>query len=135
MRTFGSLSLLVANLFAPAIAAEWKLVAQNTDANIYIDAQSIKRRGAVVEYWQLMDFNRAKTNRSGLEYRSMKSQYEADCVRRELRMTFVTVYTGGGGQGGVVDYGPAKEQFRPVVPGTSLELLSRFVCTADKVKP
>ena len=82
----------------------------------------------MVEYWQLLDFNTPKVNRKGFSYRSMKSQFQMNCAKREVKMIFTVVYSEAFGKGGVVDQGPVKESNRPVVPGSSAEAIYATAC-------
>jgi|EBPBiocorrection_1091918.scaffolds.fasta_scaffold105269_2 hypothetical protein len=109
-------------------ASTWKLAVQNQEASFYLDAASITRNGSVVEYWQLLDFNTPKVNRKGFSYRSMKSQFQMNCAKREVKMIFTVVYSEAFGKGGVVDQGPVKESNRPVVPGSSAEAIYATAC-------
>ena len=86
----------------PAYGA-WVEVSIDAEAGqtVYIDPESIRRRGDIAEMWALYDSQTAQPA-VGKSYLSRKVQTEYDCTQNMKRMVSVTEYSGNMGSGNVV---------------------------------
>ena len=96
LSTFLTLSSL------PAYGA-WVEVNVNAEADqrVYVDPESIRRRGDIAEMWALYDSQTAQPA-VGKSYLSRKVQTEYDCTQYMKRMVSVIEYSGNMGSGDVV---------------------------------
>lgn len=65
---------------SPTAHAEWTLVAESSDASVYLDYSTIKRFQGTVRVWELFDNPKgAKSPDGKLLYKSSKTLEEFDC--------------------------------------------------------
>jgi hypothetical protein len=99
--------LLLVSLFvltsAPAYG-EWMLVDRYDQfgMSLYVDPDTIRRRGDVVDMWALYDYKDPQPRRSGDSYSSRKVQSEYNCTHKVRRMLRVEEFSGHMGNGKVV---------------------------------
>jgi len=97
--------LLVALLILSSVPAygEWVEVSVNVEAGqtVYVDPDTIRRKGDMVEMWALYD-NKTPQPAVGDAYLSRKVQSEYDCTQEMRRMLSVTEFSGNMGSGKVV---------------------------------
>ena len=96
------LLILLALSSAPAYG-EWVEVSVNveTGEKVYVDPDTIRRKGDIVEMWALYDHKTAQST-VGAAYSSRKVQNEYDCAQEMKRMVNVTEYSGNMASGKVV---------------------------------
>ena len=108
--------------------AEWVLVdANNSGETVYVDPDTIRRKGDLVKMWALYDF---KTIQAvwDTSFFSRESQREYDCIEERTRRLALTYFSGNMGSGTVV-YSDADEQkWEPVQPGSVGEALRKVAC-------
>jgi surface-adhesin protein E len=107
----------------PAEEDWWRLYHTNPEAGkLYYDTQSIMREENVVDVWSKFVPDRID------KVSSLKNQVRFDCRRRKWKiLTSITSYS----DGAVVEL-PQKNNYEPIVPGSSSEVLSNEVCIGDK---
>jgi surface-adhesin protein E len=99
--------LLLLSLFVltstPA-SGEWVLVDRNDQLgmSVYVDPDTIRRRGDMVDMWALYDYRETQTRRSGDPYSSRKVQSEYMCTEKVKRLIKVEEFSGHMGSGEVV---------------------------------
>jgi hypothetical protein len=97
-------------------AAAWIKLFDEPDGGIrYVDTQSIRKTGSVVNVWQMTDY---KKNPDGDPYLSTKFQVEFDCGKRMVRNLHFVTYSGNLGKGNVVYDRSLDAKWKPIVPGT-----------------
>lgn len=132
VRYHAELSSLIAVLLlsvGPAYA-EWVLVDKDDQREriVYIDPDTIRRNGDVVELWALLDFQTIQTAPSP-PYLSVKAQREIDCAKERIRLLAMTAFSGNMGSGEVVyRYSDSNDQGISVEPDSVAESLLYFVC-------
>jgi hypothetical protein len=86
----------------PAYGA-WVEVSVNAEAGqtIYVDPDSIHRKGEIAEMWALYD-NKTAQSTAGKAYLSRKVQYEYHCTQEMRRMLSFTDFSHNMGNGNVV---------------------------------
>jgi len=129
---FSSLGLLLTPLLlsvGPAYA-EWMLIYQDTQLGltIYVDPDTIRRKGEVVKWWELYDFKTIQTL-GDESYLSIKGQHEYDCAEELNRSLTRRWFSGNMGSGKVL--GPSsfpEQKWVPVEPASIGQFLWKFAC-------
>ncbi|TKB93880.1 MAG: hypothetical protein E8D41_04805 [Nitrospira sp.] len=111
---------------APAYA-EWVEVGITDEATVYVDPDTIRRKGDLVKMWYLHDF---KTTQTVLKksYLSSRSQDEYDCTEDRHRALASTSFSGNMGSGKVRSSYSIKGKWEPVLPGTLTQTLWKVAC-------
>ncbi len=95
------ITLLV--LSSGSVHAEWVAVEKNNDLagilTVYVDPDTIRRKGNLVTMWQLIDFKTMQGGRSPSRFSSTKIQKEFDCAEERLRLLALTNFWGNMGTG------------------------------------
>jgi len=110
--------------------AEWLLVDKDDhhEYDVYVDPDTIRRNGEVVQMWALLDFETSQTEPSP-PYLSVKAQREIDCTEERIRLLAMVAFSGNMGSGEVVyRYSDSNDQGISVEPGSVAESLWTFVC-------
>jgi hypothetical protein len=123
--------LILVTLLAPAIAqAEWvRLVSVGEgEVTVYVDPDSIKREGNVVEFVTLFDYATVRTL-SGAPFQSATMQDEIDCAAKQSRTLSVSSHSEPMAGGHVVStatggYVP----WTPIDPQGIFSAIFKFVC-------
>ena len=108
--------------------AEWVSVAEADDGmTVYVDRDTIRRKGNLVEMWLLYDY---KTVRAGEQHHivSVKMQSEYDCPEERFRTRAILEYSGNMGRGKVVFTDSNKGTWKPVAPGSPAQALLKVAC-------
>jgi hypothetical protein len=109
--------------------AEWVLTSGDDDVGlkVYVDPESIRRKGNLAKMWQLYDYKTVQTV-AGDSLLSIKRYNEFDCVEPRTRMLAYTWFSGNMATGKVVYSTPDEQQWEPVVPRTINRALWKVVC-------
>ena len=110
------------------VYAKWVLVAGNEEAKFYVEINSIKQKGNIVTYWELLDYSSMQTW-NNLNYFSAKQKYETNCNTEDSAILYINYYSENMGSGKSV-YAIRQEQkdFQPNIPDTSGYTIYKFVC-------
>lgn len=68
---------------------------------MYVDTDTIRRKGDMVNWWELMDRKTVRTV-AGTWFLSVKAQHEFDCAEERHRSLTFTDFSGNMGNGNVV---------------------------------
>jgi len=132
VRYHAELPLLIAVLLmsvGPAYA-DWVFVDKDNHPEyvVYVDPDTIRRNGEVVELRALLDFETTQTVPSP-PYLSVKAQREINCAEERIRLLAMTAFSGNMGSGEVVyRYSDSNDQGISVEPGSVAESLWNVVC-------
>lgn len=109
--------------------AEWVLASGNdkTGLLVYIDPDSIRRKGNLAKMWQLYDYKTIQTV-AGDSLLSMKRFNEYDCAEARTRTLGYTWFSGNMGNGNVVYSTPEVQQWEPVGSRTINHTLWKAAC-------
>ena len=112
------------------VYAGWELTSgdDETGLAVYVDPDTIRRKGNLVKMWQLYDYKTVQTV-AGDSLLSFKRYNEYDCTEERTRMLAYTWYSGNMGSGHVVYSTPDEQQWEPVVPGSINRALWRVACS------
>lgn len=121
------LSLLVLSI-EPAFA-EWILTSGDDEVGlkVYVDQESIRRKGNLAKMWQLFDYKTVQTV-AGDSFLSIKRYNEFDCLEVRTRMLAYTWFLGNMATGKVVYSTPYEQQWEPAVPRTINRALWKVAC-------
>jgi hypothetical protein len=109
--------------------AEWVLTSGDDEVGlkVYVDPESIRRKGNLAKMWQLYDYKTVQTV-AGDSLLSIKRYNEFDCVDARTRMLAYTWFSGNMATGKVVYSAPDEQQWEPVVPRTINRTLWKVAC-------
>ena len=124
------ITLLV--LSSGSVHAEWVAVEKNNELagimTVYVDPDTIRRKGNLVTMWQLYDFKAIQTV-AGDSLLSIKRYNEYDCTEERTRMLAYTWFSGNMGSGKVVYSTPNEQQWEPVIPRSINRTLWKVACS------
>ena len=113
------------------VCAEWVLVDGNEKAKVYVDPETIQRKGSLVTLWVLDDLQTVHTRGSD-RYLSSRAQEEHDCREQRFRVRTVANFSGRMGSGKEVYRSATESQWAPVPPGTLAQSVWRYACLTRK---
>ncbi len=113
---------------APAYA-EWVVFEKNRqiELTVYVDPDTIRRKGNLVKIWELFDFKTAQTE-EGLSHLSAKVQVEYDCAEERHRLVTLIQYSDNMGRGNVIYSDSTEYIWEPVAPDTIGQRMWKFAC-------
>lgn len=111
------------------VLAEWVLTSGDDESGltVYVEPDSIRRKGNLVKMWQLYDYKTVQTV-AGDSLLSIKRYNEFDCTEKRTRMLAYTWFSGNMASGKVVYSTPDEQQWEPVVPRTINRTLWNVAC-------
>jgi hypothetical protein len=121
--------LLIILLFlsnSPAYAEWVEIAATDYGMTVYVDSDTIRRKGDLVKMWSLLDYKTLQTDPGG-SYLSTKQQGEYDCAEERMRFHALTSFSGNMENGTVV-YNLDETKWIPVAPESRGQALWKFAC-------
>ena len=114
--------------YGPAYA-EWVAVyvIDQSGVTIYVDSDTIRRKGDRVTMWELIDF-KTPQSLAGISFLSLKKQSQYDCVEEQARRLTVTDFSGNMGNGEVVYIDSSEQKWSPVAPESAGQELWKLAC-------
>ena len=117
-------------MISTSVLAEWTSVTGSNDGDmtVYIDSETIKRKGNKVKIWSLIDY---KTVQETISYRYLSSVTlnEYDCEEEIKRMLDLHWYSGNMRQGDIVySIRNIKDEPESIVPGSLIEVVFKIAC-------
>jgi hypothetical protein len=94
---------------------------------IYVDSDTIRRKGDRVTMWELIDYKTIQTE-AGTSYLSARAQREYDCAGDLHRTLALTKLSGNMGAGTVILTNSDEQKWEPVDPGSIGKRLWKFAC-------
>jgi hypothetical protein len=108
--------------------AEWVAITKpQAEPSKYVDSDTIRRKGNVVKWWQLVDYKTVQTM-GGTSFLSAKIQMEFDCAEEQIRVLALSQFSGNMGSGEVVFSNFTKDEWEPVQPGSRGHTLWKVAC-------
>ena len=126
----GCLLLIILLVLSNGIVyAEWLLTSGNDESGlkVYIDPDSIRRKGNLAKMWQLYDYQTVQTV-AGDSLLSIKRFNEYDCTGELTRMLGYTWFSGNMGSGKVVYSTPEVQPWESVGSRTINHTLWKVAC-------
>lgn len=131
MKTITQNLLIMFLLTAQPALAEWIALegADSAEFDYFVDPSTSRKTQAGHEIFVLKN---AKT--PDQPWQSVKTQFEADCDKRQLHRLFTTRFSGPMGSGTISAHGDPSA-WAPVIPGTVSEAIFRMVCSHQAGQP
>ena len=109
--------------------ADWVYAARDSAATTYyVDPATVRRVGATVKMWHLIDYGEARMRDRGKPFFSTIVNVEYDCQAQRIRSLFVSSHTGNMERGDVVYLSSDPGEWGPVSPGSAEEFLWKIAC-------
>ena len=110
--------------------AEWELSSGDDEAGltVYVDRDTIRRKGNLVKMWQLYDYKTVQTV-AGDSLLSIQRHNEYDCTEERTRMLAYTWFSSNMGKGRVVYKTADEQQWEAIVPRSIDRSLWKVACS------
>lgn len=109
------------------VLAGWLLVDRNEKDAVYVDSESISRKGEVVRALVLDDLKTANTR--GLStFLSTRNQEEHDCSTQRFRLVEIERFAGNMATGQSIYKKAGESSWVPISRGTLAQSVWKFVC-------
>ena len=109
---------------APAYAVNWIYVGESSHNAVYFyDADTIRRSGNQVTFWEKTDNSRDKT----VKYREQKALRRVDCAERTFALIQATEYYSNG-KTEHYSWAPSEQKNNFIVPESIMEAMLEAVC-------
>lgn len=122
-----NLALMFILVVLPAFAG-WVKISEGVAVTVYVDPTTVRKSGGSTKAWYLYDYKENNGDQATGAYFSTKNQSEFNCIeatRRDLYSLFLAENMGAGKVVGTVSE-PTKQ--RPIVPGSVIEPVFKYVC-------
>ena len=111
--------------------AEWELVSNDNNSDIYADTATIRKKGNFVEMWRMRNYFEVQVESSGIKYRSSIMMTRYGCNDKTAGLVSWIDYSKEYGQGEPVLSVTQKKndiQDKPIVPGSVSETAWKIAC-------
>lgn len=123
------LLLIVLVLSGTPSYAEWVFVTTDGKGNtMYLDADSIRRKGNIAKVWVLLDTSIARETMEGVPFRSSRTLHQVDCGKERFRVVAFTLFSGNMGSGQLVASSQYMLEWERVPSEGSARRLLKLVC-------
>jgi len=130
---FGSLITLLLLSSGPAYA-EWLWIDNGKPGmTIYVNPDTIHRKGDRVKMWELYDFEKPE-HVADTSHLSFKMQHECDCTEGRLRVVAATFFSGNMGRGTVIYRSSVEREWESSPPGSVNHDLWEFACSKKRLQ-
>ena len=111
------------------VYAKWEKVVTDEEADFYVKTDSIKRKGYMVTFWEMLDF-KSTQKADGRPYLSLKMKNEINCDTEENKTLFLAPYSENLGYGmSLEQVNKPDKSFSSIVPDTIEYAIFKFVCS------
>jgi hypothetical protein len=114
-------------LFEPPDSPQWVKLAPTTNGDVYGDASTRGRTGAIALTWAMRDFKKAQETSDGARYLSTREKLQFDCDAKIMISWLVTTFSGRMGTGQIISSTKSPKRL-PVTAKD--EALRKFACAA-----
>lgn len=121
--------IILVVLTCEPVYAEWMPVSEieRLATTVFVDPDTIFRKGEVVKLWVLYDSKTAQFGRGG-PLLSTRAESEFDCIEERSRILALTDFSGNEGSGKVVYSNSDEQKWEPVIPGSVSQTLWKVAC-------
>lgn len=109
------------------VYAEWVLISLDEERAVYVDPDTVRRKGDLVKVWHLFDFKAVQTV-AGHKFLSMHLQSEFDCAEERFRQLAMTTFFGNMVSGDVTYTQSVEGAWDPIPPETTVQILWKLAC-------
>lgn len=125
--SFGLLLTLLLLSIGP-VYAEWVQIGiSESGMTVYVDPDTIRRKGDLVKMWTLYDYKTIQTE-TGDPFLSSRGQHEYDCVEERVRVITFTTFSGNMGSGKAVFTKSDEGKWQPVPPRSIYQRQWKIAC-------
>ena len=130
----GVWSLITLLLLSGPAYCEWVAIEKNNPLpglqTVYVDPDTIRRKGKLVTIWQLIDFNKGigPLGHGPNKFFSMKTHKQFDCADKRLQWLAYTEFSGHMGTGLAANGDVDKDNWLPVEPVSIDQALWEVAC-------
>jgi hypothetical protein len=122
------LLLLIFTFTTLNVYAEWVKVAENPMGENYLNTDSLKRKGNIVSYWEMIDF-KVMQKVDNTYFLSMIYKVETNCDKEQSRTLYSALYPESMGQGRLISGLEHNNlSYTSIVPDTTEYVTFKFVC-------
>ena len=107
--------------------AEWLKINENDTFTVYVDPDTIQRKGDLVKMWILYDYKTLQSA-TGVAHLSDSIQVEANCTEKLQRRLAYTWWSGNMRGGNIVFNHSGEGNWIPIGPGTVGHTVWSFAC-------
>lgn len=107
--------------------AEWVKAIATEVSTVYMDPETIRRKGNLVKVWGLKDYKTVQ-GAGAISYLSIKELNEFDCTEEQVRTLAEYVYSGQMGNGEIVYSNKNPDKWEPIMPGSMGQTQWKFAC-------
>jgi hypothetical protein len=126
------LRLCVGPVYAEWVDVAGKLEKGLTVYTVYVDTESIQRKGDIVTLWALFDYMTIQSIVGG-PWLSSKTRREYDCVEDRVRLVGYMTFTGNMGSGEAVYSNSSQGAWEPMAPDSIDRKLWDVACTRKRM--
>lgn len=121
---------LMAVASSNAAAGYEKIIENATDGGftVYVHKATIRKNGTTVRMGSLLDYKVARASPDGRLFQSSKTMVEYECEAHKSRLLAFSTYSRNMGAGEVTSSGSSIEQWSPIEPVSTGELLWQVAC-------
>ena len=120
--------LCVGPLYAEWVDVGGKVAKGLTVYTVYVDTDSIRRRGDIVSLWAVFDYMSIQSIVGG-PWLSSKTRREYDCVEERVRLLGYMTFSGNMGSGEAVYSNSDQSTWQPMAPDSIDRKLWEVVCS------
>jgi hypothetical protein len=119
----------------PAYAENWDLLTRDKDTAVFVDKESVVRKGDVIEVWTMVDYTNAKPLKDQ-KFSSGRNLYSCDQRNKTITTLSTVLYSEKMGEGAVVGKFEAGEKTSPVsvAPKSIGERMMKYLFKDSSVK-
>lgn len=125
---------LIALLFLSIVSAyadwEMRLGSDETEEKIYVDPDTIRRKGNLVKMWILEDYRTLQTV-GGASFLSHRAQCQFDCAEESIRELSSSYHSGHMATGTIIWTNSDEGKWKPVAPRTIGYYLWGLACRKE----
>lgn len=107
--------------------AEWINVAMYRNITLYVESDTVRKKGSMVKMWSMLDLKVADTL-DGASYKSIKTLNEFDCKGELNRMLYSSYHTENMGEGDAFSINSVPSEMMPVPPSSGNSVLWKIAC-------
>ena len=108
--------------------AEWTLVSEDTEVQMYVDLSTIRKSGNMAKMWVIRNYKSPKTSFSST-YLSTRTRDEYDCSDDRKRQLDGSAHTERMARGAVFGMDSTTKEWTSVVPGSFGALFLKIACS------
>ena len=111
--------------------AKWEVTGKTNTDTFYHDKSTLRKKGAIVKMWSMVDSIEEEINSSGKRFKSQKIFRAFNCSEETVAMISLIQLSGSMGQGDVVFSHTLKEgewDWTPISPGSADEAEWKIAC-------